>query len=524
MAKVLLINSNRFKHPWPVIPFGLCYIATVLEAEGKNDVYFLDLCFSENCEEDISRSIRDFIPDVIGISIRNIDDTGGYNIHFLLEDVKNDVVDNCKKEFSGPIVIGGPSVGISGKEMLGYFDLEYAVCGDGETVMSEFVNRIENRQPPDGIKGLIIRRERIVIQDNEPSRVQDLDTLPFPNLSRYLSLDQYRRFGSPLLVQTKRGCAFKCSYCTYNQIEGKEYRLRNPAFIADEIEILVKQTGFSHIEFADSIFNVPLSHAKSVLHALISKKLDLKLHTMGLTPAAVDEELLDLMKRAGFNEVDIGVESLCDKILESLSKNFKLADVITTADLLKKKKIPATWFIILGAPVETRETVLESLNSLGNIISKWDLVFVSTGVRVYNGSPFANDMIRNDIHCTDDNFLHPVKIEPENISLEEIHTIAKRFSFTHPNFYFYEKEKIIPEWLLMTGTLLLRMFHSRQPVWRLLIFLKKIELVTGISLAKKGIYYLRKELSKNKTRKTLGFSLLEYKLTDPKIHHNAKSS
>jgi hypothetical protein len=68
------------------------------------------------------------------------------------------------------------------------------------------------------------------------------------------------------------------------------------------------------------------------------------------------------------------------------------------------------------------------------------------------------------------------------------------------------------------------MFQSRQPVWRLLIFLKKIELVTGISLAKKGIYYLRKELSKNKTRKTLGFSLLEYKLTDPKIHHNAKSS
>ena len=511
MAKVLLINSNRFKHPWPVIPFGLCYIATVLEAEGKNNVFFLDLCFSENCEEDIRRSIRDFIPDVIGISIRNIDDTGGYNIHFLLEDVKNDVIDYCKKEFSGPIVIGGPSVGISGREMLGYFDLEYAVCGDGESVMSEFVNRIENQQPPDGLKGLIIRREKMVIQDNEPSRVQDLDSLPFPNLPRYLNLDQYRRFGSPLLVQTKRGCAFKCSYCTYNQIEGKEYRLRNPAFIADEIEILVKQTGIRHIEFADSIFNVPLSHAKRVLNVLISKKLDLKLHTMGLTPAAVDEELLVLMKKAGFNEVDIGVESLCDKILESLSKNFKLADVITTANLLKRKKIPATWFIILGSPVETRETVLESLNSLGKIISEWDLVFISTGVRVYKGSPFAHDMIKNDIHCTDDNFLHPVKIEPENISLEEIHTIAKRFSFSHPNFYFYEKEHIIPGWLLMTGTLLLRIFHSRQPVWRLLILLKKIELVTGISLAKKNIYRIKKQLSENKNRKVKGFSLIQYK-------------
>jgi radical SAM superfamily enzyme YgiQ (UPF0313 family) len=524
MAKVLLINSNRFKHPWPVIPFGLCYIAAVLEADRKNNVFFLDLCFSDDCEKDIKRTIRTFTPDIIGISIRNIDDTGGYNIHFLLEDVKNDVVDNCKKEFSGPIVIGGPSVGISGKEMLGYFDLEYAVCGDGETVMSEFVNRIENRQSPEGLKGLIIRRGKITIQDPEPSRVQDLDSLPFPNLPRYLNLDQYRRFGSPLLVQTKRGCSFKCSYCTYNQIEGKEYRLRNPALIAEEIESLVKQTGIRHIEFADSIFNVPLSHAKNVLHSVISKNLVLKLHTMGLTPAAVDEELLDLMNEAGFNEVDIGVESLCDKILVNLSKNFKPEDVIVTADLLKKKKMPATWFLILGSPVETRETVLESLNNLGKIISEWDLVFVSTGVRVYNGSPYADDMIRNNNRCTNDNFLHPVKIEPENISLEEIHSIAKRFSFSHPNFYFYEKEHITPGWLIMTGTLLLRIFNSRQPVWRLLILLKKIELFTGISLTKKRIYSLRRKLSKNINRNKKGFSLIEYKLTDLKTHHNAKSS
>lgn len=85
MAKVLLINSNRFKHPWPVIPFGLCYIATVMETDGNNEVHFLDLCFSSDCEEDIQKAIRCFVPDVIGISIRNIDDTGGYNIHFLLK-------------------------------------------------------------------------------------------------------------------------------------------------------------------------------------------------------------------------------------------------------------------------------------------------------------------------------------------------------------------------------------------------------------------------------------------------------
>jgi len=508
MAKILLINSNRFKHPWPVIPFGLICIATVLETKGSHNIYFLDLCFSLNCEEDIQNAVRNFVPDVIGISIRNIDDTGGYNIHFLLEDVKNDVVDYCKKEFSGPIVIGGPSVGISGREMLDYFDLEYAVRGDGEAVMLEFVKRIENRQPLEGLKGLIIRRDKTIIQDNEPFRVQDLDSMPFPKPLRYLDLDRYRRLGSPVQIQSKRGCALRCSYCTYNNIEGKQYRLINPRRVADEIEILVKETGINHVEFADSIFNIPLSHAKEVLREVISKNLDLKLHTMGLSPAAVDEELLNLMKSAGFNEVDLGAESACDEVLESLAKNFKRSDVINTANLLKKKKIPVTWFIMLGAPAETKESVLETLNTIRRVASKWDLVFVSTGVRVYNGAPIADQLMKYDMHCTNDNFLHPVKIEPEKISLEDIHTIAKRFSFQFPNFYLYEKEHIAPGWLLIIGNFLLNISHSRQPVWRLLILLKRIEWVLGIGLVKRGVFELKMSLFDKKDLKTNGFSLI----------------
>ncbi len=511
MAKILLINSNRFKHPWPVIPFGLCYIATIMEVNGSHNVCFLDLCFSLNCEKDIQKTIQNFTPDVIGISIRNIDDTGGYKVHFLLEDVKNDVVDYCKKEFSGPIIIGGPSVGISGREMLDYFDLEYAVRGDGEAVMPEFVKRIENRQPLEGLKGLIIRKDKAIIQDNEPFRVNDLGSLPFPKLLRYLDLDRYRQFGSPIQIQTKRGCALRCTYCTYNKIEGKQYRLINPRRVADEIEILVKETGINHIEFTDSIFNIPLAHTKEVLREVIRKNLDLKLHTMGLSPAAVDEELLELMKSAGFNEVDIGAESASDEVLESLAKDFKRSDVLNIANLLKKKKIPVTWFIMLGAPAETRETVFDTLNTFGRLVSKWDLVFVSAGIRVYNGSQLAEEVKKRDIHCTCDNFLHPLKIEPEKINLSDIHTIVKRFSFRYPNFYFYEKEHIILGQILIIGNLLLKLFHSRQPIWRLLILLKRIELSLGIGLVKRGIFEIKRISYEKKRLKVNGFSLIRTK-------------
>ena len=510
MAKVLLINSNRFKHPWPVIPFGLCYIATSLETKN-NTVSFLDLCFSRNCEEDIRKSIQDFIPDIIGISIRNIDDTGGYHVHFLLEDVKKDVIDYCKNEFTGPIVIGGPSVGISGTEMLEYFDLEYAIRGDGEAVMAEFVNRIESNKSPEGLKGLIIRRNNEIIQDNEPYRIHDLDSLPFPKPLKYIDLQEYRRFGSPIHIQTKRGCVLKCSYCTYNNIEGNIYRLRNPELIADEIEILVRETGINHLEFTDSTFNIPLSHAKSVLREVIKKNLDLRLHTMGLSPSAVDEELLDLMKNAGFNEVDIGAESACDEVLNSLAKNFTRHDILNTAILLRKKRIPVTWFLMLGDLSETKETVIETLNTFAKAASRWDLVFISTGVRVYKGAPLADQIRKMNINCTSDNFLRPVKIEPNNISLDAIHLIAIKYSFRYPNFYFYEKEHIIPGWLLKIATGILHLFHSRQPIWRLLILLKKTEKIMGITMIKSVVSQLKMQSVNKKTATKNGFSLITHK-------------
>jgi radical SAM superfamily enzyme YgiQ (UPF0313 family) len=402
-------------------------------------------------------------------------------------------------------------VGISGPEMLDYFDLEYAIRGDGEAVMPEFVARVESRQSLEGLQGLIIRHNKKIIQNDEPYRIKDLDTLPFPEPLHFLNLDKYRKFGSPVHIQTKRGCALRCSYCTYNKIEGKKYRLRTPRLIADEIEILVRETGITHVEFTDSIFNIPLGHAKDVLRELISKKLKLTLHTMGLSPAAIDDELLELMKTAGFNEVDVGAESLNDKMLESLAKDFTCADIKIAADLLRSKKIPVTWFIMLGAPDETKDTVRETLETIGKLATRWDLVFISTGIRVYNGAPFADEIIKKYKHCTTDNFLHPVKIEPEQITLEEIHSIAKEFSFRFPNFYFYEKEHIIPGYLLLTGNFILKIFNSEQPLWRLLIFLKMIQKWIGVSFIKKVIFTFKMKFSNRPVNQLTGFSLVNHK-------------
>ena len=485
--RVLMINANRFKQPWPVIPFGLCCVTAAIENAG-HEVHVLDLCFSKNCARDISNAVSKLQPDLIGVSIRNIDNSAGYNTLFLLGQVKNEIIVPLKKAFSGPIVIGGPSVGISGAEMLSFLDLKFAIRGDGEAAMVEFVNRLEKKLPLNGLGGVVRREGNQIVEDNPPLLVTDLNSLPLAKAHRYIDLQPYRRFDSPLQIQTKRGCALNCSYCTYNRIEGLHYRLRNPQLVADEIEYLVKETGINHIEFTDSTFNIPLDHTKSVLRAVAAKGLDLNLRTMGLNPGAVDEELAALMKKVGFRDVDLGAEAGCDAMLRNLGKNFSKKDILRAGRILHKRGIPITWYLLVGAPGETEQTLMETFETINSAASKWDLINIGVGVRVYNGAPIAKRMQRENPLCTEDNFLKPVHYSPEAITLDAVKAITKRTALRFPNYFMYDEDENTPPMVLMIGTALLKLFAPKQPIWRLHILLRSLQKITGVSLFKSILF------------------------------------
>lgn len=487
MARVLLINSNTFKYPWPVIPFGLCCVAAALE-EAAHQVEVLDLCFSTDCAKDIANAVQRTRPDIIGISIRNIDNAAACQTQFLVEDVRRKVILPCQAVFSGPIVIGGPAVGINGPEMLSFLDLEYAIRGDGEAAIVEFARRIQENETLAGLAGLIIRRDGRIVQDPPPYIVKNLDSLPRPKPHRYLNLRRYRQYNTALPIQTKRGCALTCSYCTYNKIEGRKYRLRTPELVADEIETLYRETGIAAFEFTDSTFNLPLAHTKRVLRAVIAKKLPLELRTMGLNPQTVDEELVDLMKQAGFTDVDLGVEAGCNRILEGLAKNYTTADILRAGRLLHAKKIPITWYLLLGEGAETTETLRETFATITAAASPWDLINIGVGIRVYHGSSLAKAMRQDNPACSKDNFFTPVHVEPAQLSLAAVKAITKQASFAHPNFFIFDEDENTPQPVMKLGCFLMRIFAPRQPLWRLHIVLRTLQKICGISRLKKKYF------------------------------------
>jgi hypothetical protein len=475
--RILLINTNQYKVPFPLIPIGLCSVAASLEAAGQQ-VQVLDLCFSTNPERDIAAALSAFSPDITGLGVRNIDTSNGFRPASLLDNIKSEMIVPLKRAFKGPIVLGGATAGINGPELLSYFDCEYAVQGDGESAMVAFAQHLRAGKGPGGVPGLIIRRNNAMVESNAPVFLDNLDSLPTPRPHKYLDLTLYKLYNSPYSVQTKRGCALSCSYCAYNRIEGRAYRLRSPVAVANEIEEFVKSTGIRTVEIVDSTFNVPPDHAKLVLREIVSRRLNVRLLTMGINPRFMDKELAGLMKQAGFIEACFGAEAVCDEMLRAFGKNFSVADIRNSAEIIHKTGIPVSWFLIIGAPGETIETIQETFSNIARIAGPLDLVNIGVGIRVYNGAPIAETWMAENNKRPDDNFLRPVAYQPGPLTPNKLKALASLATALNHNFFMFDDGALI----LLPVRLVMSLLFAKQPLWRGYIVMRLFEKYSGVFL------------------------------------------
>lgn len=469
--KILFINTNQFKEPWPVVPIGLLKVATYVKWKGYQ-VEVLDLCFSKKFKNDIKAKIDSFKPDIVAASIRNIDNSAGFHTLFLLSHTKK-IIDAIKNSFTGPIIVGGPAVSINTEEILEYLDLKYAVRGDGEEAFHTFLKDVAKHE------GVTFRGEDGT-KSHEPMRVKNMDKLPFVDFT-LIDLSEYVKYDSPVQIQTKRGCALKCSYCTYNHIEGGKYRLRDPNLVVDEIQFTNMETGVDHFEIVDSCFNIPLNHSKAILKEIYRRKLNVRIRTMGFNPGAIDDELVDLLRKTGFQDLDVGIESGSDTTLRGLNKNFNVAQIYKAERLLHANKIPLIWYLLIGGPYESINTLIETLKVLKKINKDYDLVNFGIGLRVYKGAPLAGGKA---------GMLEPVTYEPE-ASLDDLKVIIKYVSLHKFNYFMYDEDEETPNFIKKMLVWLNDFLNTQRPAWEMFSPMQKVKNMIGVMPFNRAIYYLR---------------------------------
>ena len=125
-----------------------------------------------------------------------------------------------------------------------------------------------------------------------------------------------------------------------------------------------RKHGVRQFYFVDNTFNLPSLHAREICRRLIDEELDIRWWSI-LYPKDVDEELAELMARAGCEQVAVGFESGSERMLKSMNKKFTGQEVRQISKRFSDHGIRQVGFLLLGGPGETRESVEESLDLCG---------------------------------------------------------------------------------------------------------------------------------------------------------------
>ena len=394
--RVLLISANTERMNILPLPLGLAMIAAASRRAG-HEVMLLNLMFEEETEAAIVKGIEDCRPQVIGISVRNVDDQNMQSPQFLLPPAQK-VVAVCRRSCDAPTVIGGAGYSIFPESALRYLGANMGIRGEGETTFPAVLERISRLESVSGLPGVYLPGQP------PPNRryAMNLDTLPLPDPELLIpAVADSAEFWVP--VQSRRGCPMDCSFCSTSAIEGRSIRRHSPAAIAGWVSRVARR-GFRNFHFVDNTFNLPPNYAKEICRRIIELDLDLNLWCI-IYPKWIDRELAQLMARAGCREVSLGFESGSDRILGLFNKRFKIEEVRAVSKIFAEVGIQRRGFLLLGGPGETRESVEESLDFADSV--NLDALKITVGLRVYPGTPLAATALAEELIAPGDDLLRP---------------------------------------------------------------------------------------------------------------------
>ena len=444
--RVLIFSGSREIVHVMVPPIGEAYLASYLLNQG-HEVMYIDLTLSNDFKNDVSKAINDFNPQLIGISIRNIDSTTYPGNLFFYLPLKN-IVQYIKQiaEPEIPIILGGSGFSIFSEEILRDLNHDIGVIGDGEYVFAEILKRIENDDDPRKIeRGICFIDRNGEYHQRPPWRVENLDDLPIP-ARELIDNDEYiysmnKKGAIWGNIQTKRGCPRKCIYCSYRYIEGSMVRYRSPEKIAEELDFMVNNLGFKNIYFVDGVLNLNYKHLERICQEIIKHKLEFKWGA-NYDPNKEFIDLMPLMKESGVTHLDTGFESLSEEMLKKIKGNRTPDDAILTSKKCFDLEIEQLIHVIVGGPGETLETVRASFNQLesidnfrGEIWEGDNDVVIFVGMRIYPHTPLQLIAENDGVISKGQNLLKPKFYISPKIKEVELFQLVREYCEVNPRWF-----------------------------------------------------------------------------------------
>ncbi|MFY8114002.1 MAG: magnesium-protoporphyrin IX monomethyl ester anaerobic oxidative cyclase [Rhabdaerophilum sp.] len=359
--RVMLIHPNyhsggaEIAGNWP--PAWAAYLAGSLRSAGFDDIVFVDAMTNHLDDETLAARIREARPDIVGVTSIT---PSIYTAERVLE-IAREVHPGALR------VLGGVHATFMYKQVLSEAPwVDVIVRGEGEEIFRNLVRAVDEDRWLESrgrIEGLAFRDgERIVATPAAPT-VKDLETIN-PDWSlleweKYIYVPLGVRVAIPNMA---RGCPFTCSFCSQWKF-WRDYRIREPKAVVDEIERLVNDHQVGFFILADEEPTINKKKFTEFCEELIARGLPDRVKwgiNTRVTDIMRDRDLLPLWRKAGLVHVSLGTEAAAQLKLDRFNKETKVNQNKEAIRLLREADIFTEAQFIVGLDNETPETLEET--------------------------------------------------------------------------------------------------------------------------------------------------------------------
>ncbi len=461
MSRIFLLSSNTMIEPYPVYPLGMTIVASALASAG-HQVRQFDFLVEDHSPKGLRRAIKDFNPDFVGISMRNIDTADSFTSEESWALASDKAVIKVIKETTGaPVVLGGSAFSIFPEEILNYVEADYGIVGDGGILFNDWIERFEQGQ-----------ETPLILRECGPIGVGDTPIRPLWDKT---ILNYYAEKSGMIGLLTKRGCPHHCAYCTYPALEGASFRHREPGAVIEDIRELQKDYGIESIFFTDSVFNDTKGHYLEIAEELLSREIRI-LWSAFFQPRGIEAKHLRLLKRSGLFAVEAGTDGACETTLRGLNKTFCFNEVVRFNEACLREEIPCAHYLMFGGPGETETTIQEGLTNIE--LLKNCVVLAFSGVRIFPGTLLHRKAVEDGIVGEKDSLLKPVFYFSPDINPETMNRTLEESFKNH-------RQRIFPPASCQKIMSVMRRFGYKGPLWDTLVSFKSKRL-PGVGMGRIG--------------------------------------
>ncbi len=365
-------------------------------------------------DREFSEILKDFDPEIIGISCRNIDNTEAGDPLFLVRGYR-EFVQGLRKKTEALIVCGGAGFTILPEEVFQALDADYGIIGEGER-FGLLVDALDADLDVDTIPGLLKKGTSAI----QPAPWQGTTRRTVNNRADHFEF--YLQKGGMLNLQTKRGCRLNCIYCPYPHIEGRKHRFFAPDEVA-ETALALQAGGARYLFITDSAFNSDVNHSLEVAAAL--KQAGITIPWGGFfAPIKLPPDYFSTMAAAGLSHVEFGTESMSEQMLKTYRKPFRTGDIVSAHEQAVEAGLHVAHYFLMGGPGESARTVQESLQRIEQLAKA--AFFFFTGIRIYPHTGIYDIALQEGKISDTTDLLQPVFYSPDHIDLAAVDRLIQK--------------------------------------------------------------------------------------------------